>query len=116
MNIISFDVFHRNIERLNAMKKDNNLENIKTYNVAIEPKKIETFAVDEEFSPNYAKDNMGKYSISVNQDLIDNLVKLRNEKIAIKLDVERVELEALQGANQLLKNNRCFIIIETNKK
>ena len=116
MNIISFDVFHKNIERLNAMKKDNNLENIKTYNVAIgAEKKIETFAVDEEFSPNYAKDNMGKYSISVNQDLIDNLVKLRNEKIAIKLDVERVELEALQGANQLLKNNRCFIIIETNK-
>ena len=116
VNIISFDVFHKNIERLNAMKKDNNLENIKTYNVAIgAEKKIETFAVDEEFSPNYAKDNMGKYSISVNQDLIDNLVKLRNEKIAIKLDVERVELEALQGANQLLKNNRCFIIIETNK-
>ena len=41
--------------------------------------------------------------LGVNQDLIDNLVKLRNEKIAIKLDVERVELEALQGANQLPK-------------
>ncbi len=116
INILSFDVFDKNIERLNFMGKINKFKNIKTYNVAVgAEKRFENFAVNEEFSPNYAKDNKGKYSIKVNQDLMDNLVKLRNDKIAIKIDVERVELDVLKGAKQLLSNNKCFIIIETNK-
>ena len=31
------------------------------------------------------------------------------------MDVERSELEALKGAKNLLKKNKCLIILETNK-
>ena len=81
-------------------------------------KKIEQFAVDEEFSPNYAKDSRGEKKITVNQDKIDNLIKLDKKFISIKIDVERMELDVLKGSKNLLQNNKCFIIIETdqNKK
>ena len=31
------------------------------------------------------------------------------------MDVERSELEALKGSENLLKKNKCLIILETNK-
>lgn len=77
-------------------------------------KKIETFSVDNANSPNYAKDLDGKYKIEVQQDTIDNLINFKNKKITIKIDVERVEVDVLRGAQKLLKNNKCFIVVETD--
>ena len=117
IEIYSFDVFFRNIERLNLMLNKNKLNNVKTFNLAIgSEKKVEKFAVDEEYSPNYAKDSSGKFKIEVNQDKVDNLLHLKNKNIAIKIDVERMEHHVLKGAKELLKNNNCFIVIETDQK
>ena len=116
IKIFSFDVFYKNIERLKSMSEKNNFDNINTFNTAIGlQKKIEKFSVNEDYSPNYAKDLKGKITINVNQDNLDNLVKLSNENIVIKIDVERMELEALEGARELLINNKCFIVIETDQ-
>ena len=117
IKIYSFDVYNRNIERLNSMLNKNNFNNVKTFNLAIgSEKKVEKFAVEEEYSPNYAKDSSGKFKINVNQDKVDNLIDLKNKNIAIKIDVERMEHHVLKGAIELLSNNNCFIIIETDQK
>ena len=61
IKIFSFDVFYKNINRLNFMLKKNNFNNVETFNLAIGlDKKVEKFAVNEEFSPNYAKDSLGE--------------------------------------------------------
>ena len=96
------------------MAKINNMSNIETFNVAIGcSKNIETFSVNEHYSPNFSKDLNGKYKINVQQNLIDDLINIYNKKIAIKMDVERAEFEAIKGSKNLLKNNECLIIIET---
>ena len=116
IKIFSFDVFIENIDRLKLMLEKNKFDNVKTFNLAIGlDKRIEKFAVNEEFSPNYAKDSTGKKKIEVQQDKIDNLIEYDNEIIAIKIDVERMEFDVLRGAENLLKKNRCFIIIETDQ-
>lgn len=42
----------------------------------------------------------------------DEIIKLSNHKIAIKIDVEGHELSVLKGFFKLLSNNRCIIQIE----
>ena len=58
---------------------------------------------------------VGKKKIEVQQDKIDNLIEYSNEIIAIKIDVERMEFDVLRGAENLLKKNKCFIIVETDQ-
>jgi methyltransferase FkbM-like protein len=40
--------------------------------------------------------------------------EIKNNTVLIKVDVEGRELMVLQGAAQLLKNNNCFMLIETH--
>ena len=75
-------------------------------------KKKVQFSVDEEYSPNYAKDLNGKFKININQDKLDNILNIQNEKIAIKIDVERTEIEVLNGSKKILEKNNCFVQIE----
>ena len=54
------------------MLEKNKFDNVKIFNLAIGlDKRVEKFAVNEEFSPNYAKDSTGKKKIEVQQDKID---------------------------------------------
>lgn len=117
IKIQSFDVFNNNCIRLKKMAQINKLYNIEVINFALgsTDEKV-TFSVNENFSPNYAKDLNGKYVIEVNQKKLDNLVTKDNEKIAIKVDVERTEIEVLSGAKNILTKNKCFVQIEYDKE
>ena len=116
VKVFAFDVFENNIERLKKMAKNNSITNIKTFKNAIgAQKKVEYFSVNEKYSPNFSRDLNGKYQIKVQQDTIDNLVNISNKNIVIKMDVERAELDALKGSKNLLKNNNCLIVLETDK-
>ena len=53
--------------------------------------------------PIMLKIQLVKKKIEVQQDKIDNLIEYNNEIIAIKIDVERMELDVLKGAENLLK-------------
>ena len=46
----------------------------------------------------------------------DEVLKLNNQKLAIKIDVERHELSVLKGFVNLLNNNNCLIQIEIFEK
>ncbi len=113
IKVLSFDVFQKNIDRIKKMSINNNIKNIETYNVAIGSEESEVeFSVDEEFSPNYSKDLNGKFKIRVEQKKIDTILVIRDQKIAIKIDVERSEMDVLRGSKELLKGNDCLIQLE----
>ena len=111
--ILAFDVFKKNCSRLKEMREINKLNNIKIFSMALGDsiKEVE-FSVDEEYSPNYSKDLNGKFKININQDKLDNILNIQNEKIAIKIDVERTEIEVLNGSKKILEKNNCFVQIE----
>ena len=46
----------------------------------------------------------------------DEILKLNNQKLAIKIDVERHELSVLKGLINLINNNDCLIQIEIFEK
>ena len=46
----------------------------------------------------------------------DNIIKIKNEKIALKIDVERHEDKVLEGFNNLLKFNQVILQIELFEK
>lgn len=55
-------------------------------------------------------------SIEIESCLIDEEVELANETLAIKIDVEGHEFQALEGMKKTLVNNHCFIQIEAMEK
>ena len=46
----------------------------------------------------------------------DDYLKLTNEKISIKIDVEGHELNSLKGIHNIMKNNQCILQVEIFKK
>ena len=58
----------------------------------------------------YNSDNI--YKENTFCDKIDNLVDIQNQKIAIKIDVERHEKFVLLGGEKLIKNNIIILLVE----
>jgi FkbM family methyltransferase len=50
--------------------------------------------------------------ITVQTRRLDNLLLLSGQNILMKIDVEGAEQMVLDGAHQLLKNNRCLVMLE----
>jgi len=120
IRIKAFDPIIRNINRLNASIKKNNIQNIDVYHTAIGSTKgsIELGAT-ENYSPNY-KINEEKSVIFEKSkiDFLDNLFSYKNKYLILKIDTEGFEFEVLKGAEKLLINNKCYCqieIIEKNK-
>jgi len=114
LKIIAFDPILKNINRLRNMIKINNIKNIKVFHTALGNKlgKIKFYGL-EEFTPNYSiydKKNKFQYLAKINR--LDNLLKIKNQIIYIKIDVEGHEYFSLIGAKQLIKNNRVNIQCE----
>lgn len=53
----------------------------------------------------------GEYSVVTKT--LDEVVKITGERVAIKVDVEGHELPLLKGASRLLRENQCFLQIES---
>jgi FkbM family methyltransferase len=50
--------------------------------------------------------------ITVQTRRLDNVLSLNGQNILMKIDVEGAERMVLDGAHQLLKNNRCVVMLE----
>ena len=136
-NIGYYSLFLNHIKKIYAFEPNkyvfNNLkENIEINNFNIE---IFNFAVSNENNQNeiwYSDKNkmsgsaifdlddnaLKKYDLNkiykdkIETKKIDSFIKFNKCKILIKMDVERHENKALDGMNQLLKNNQIFLQIE----
>ena len=60
-----------------------------------------------------AKDFKIKFA---NLDIGDDLLKYRNKKLSMKIDVEGHEINTLKGLKKTLKNNKCLLLIEISEK
>lgn len=119
LKIFSFDPITKNIQRLDEMIKINRIKNIKTFNTALGNKKGQVkFYGLENFTPNYTlyrKANEKNFLIC-KIDKLDNLMKIRNNYLYLKVDIEESEYPFLVGAINTLKKNNVIIQIEFFKK
>ena len=106
ISIHSFEPVKQNFERLNKNVKINNLENIKTYNLALSnikkkvelwvPNKFKTggFSILNKNDEELKKYNIGEtFKTNSESELVDNIINFVGKKIAVKMDVERHEEE-----------------------
>ena len=61
-------------------------------------------------------ENTKNFTFLANFKIADNFIKLTNEKISIKIDVEGHELNVLEGMKNIIKKNKCILQIEVFKK
>ena len=118
LQINSFDPIDQNIKRLNNSIKRNNINNIKTYNIAIGSHvgNVELGAI-ENYSPNFKiNENASVITQTSKIDILDNIFTSTNKYLAFKIDTEGFELEVLKGAKNLIANNKCYLQIEINPK
>ena len=119
LKILSFDPITKNIQRLDEMIKINSIKNIRTFNTALGNKKGQVkFYGLENFTPNYTLypiANEKNFSIC-KIDKLDNLIKIRNNYLYLKVDIEGSEYPFLIGAINTLKKNNAIIQIEILKK
>lgn len=54
----------------------------------------------------------GKDYIDVDARPLDDVIKIRNRRLAVKIDVEGHEAEAIRGMTSLLRENDCYIQVE----
>ena len=121
----SFEPVKKNYDQLEKNKILNNINNITLFNIALsnEKKKIQMWVPDKNKTGGYSIYNVNdeelkKYNekntfkIESKCNLADNLMVFNNEKIAIKIDVERHEKKVLDGMTDILNNNKNIIQIE----
>ena len=125
-NISEVFLFEPNIENYNCAKKNlelndkvNNFSHIYNFGLSNinERKKLYTLKANDgaggsisEFKDQYKNTNAISFDIEVK--IGDDILKLEDKKIALKIDVERHELNVLKGISNLLKLNKCLIQIE----
>lgn len=121
----AFEPIYNNFKQLNENKNLNKLNNIKIFNFALSnieqdvemwvPDKNKTggysiYDVNDREINNYNPKKINK--IKTNSKIGDNILKIRDKKIAVKIDVERHELKVLEGLNEFFKNNKIILQIE----
>lgn len=135
-----YSLFFKNIKRVHAFEP--NKDNFKTlqFNNKINKSKIITHNIacsdkSEKSKIWYTDSNkMGGSSIydendfelskyekndlkfeSVNLKKLDDIIKIKNQNLLIKIDVERHEINVLKGAYNLLTNNKIILQVEVHK-
>ena len=123
LKVYSFEPIKKNFDQLKSNILINNLENIHIFNLALSDKKkeIEMWVSDIKRTGGFSVYNQNdeelkKYNSTHSEltksDLADNILDIKNENLAIKIDVERHEEEVLLGAKKLFTENKVIIQIE----
>ena len=121
----SFEPIKENFNQLEENKRLNNLKNVTLYNFALSDvsKEITMWVTDKKRTGGYSifdkQDNeIAKYKdeelfkIQTVSKRCDDILKIKNDKIAIKIDVERHEQNVLEGMREILKNNMVILQVE----
>lgn len=121
----AFEPVESNYKQLERNKLINNFSNLTIYNYALsdQSKEILMWVTDKNKTGGYSifdknDDEINKYKseklIRVNSmsKKGDEILKIKNDKIAIKIDVERHELKVLQGITNLLISNKVILQVE----
>ena len=120
-------IFEPNLDNFSSLKKNVELnkdiyEKTQLYNTGLSNKndKIKLFTLKSndgaggsipEYEGQY-DNKKGAVSYNVDIKVGDEILKYKDEKIALKIDVERHEINVLKGIKDLLTNNKCLIQIE----
>ncbi len=125
LKIFAFEPLQYSFEKLKKNFEINklNIHDYKLYNIALGEEKYESKIYFSDTHGNIGTAEVGIKKVPkhnkteiINVDKLDNLIKLKNKKILIKIDTEGYEEKVLKGAELLLKNNQCILYIETNNK
>ncbi|MCB9973024.1 MAG: FkbM family methyltransferase [Rhodospirillales bacterium] len=123
IHIHSFEPVRGIFEKLETNIKLNHLEGRTTrHNVGVSD--TETSATINVNPASYGisslirNDDRHTYTSSENIHLVtlDNALKIKNQNITLKIDIEGHELSALEGMTDILRENRCVIQIETRQE
>tara|TARA_B110000483_G_scaffold175969_1_gene208101 strand:+ start:272 stop:1072 length:801 start_codon:yes stop_codon:yes gene_type:complete len=125
-NISRVDLFEPNNENFLCAKRNIELNNetaIKSslYNFGLSnksaSKKLYTLKKNDgaggsipEFEGQYA--DKGAVSFDIEVKIGDEILRYENKKIVLKIDVERHELNVLEGIKNLLTKNKCLVQVE----
>jgi FkbM family methyltransferase len=127
IKVKSFEPVKKTItEFKNNLKLNNKLKNIKLYEFGLSNKNSkllmkakvrDDFIQSSGFGIVKTNDNLKNLYIEKNIFKVgDSIIKLKDEDISIKIDVEGHEYEVLQGLKKLINHNRIFLQIEIFNK
>ena len=120
----AFEPIKENYYQLSENIRINNKKNIKKYNFALSNKKdkVLMWVTNKKKTGGYSifnKDDieLKKYNNKIHKTAVftnkgDDLIKIVNKKIAMKIDVERHEKNVLEGLKDLISKNKIYLQIE----
>ena len=127
--VFSFEPIKNNFKQLSENKHLNNFDDMDIFNFALSnvKKEIELWVPDINKTGGYSiydtkdmeitKYNLNKIKKQKGISKIgDDVIKISNERVAIKIDVERHEFNVLEGLTKLLKKNEIIIQVELFKE
>ena len=115
--VYSFEPDRQNRYQLYSNIFLNNLENsINVFNIGLSNYTGEaSFGIKERFRRG-GKGITDQGTDKINVDTLDNLLKIKNKKCFIKIDVEGHEKQVLQGSMSFMKDNFCLVQTEILNK
>lgn len=123
--VYAFEPIKGNYNQLLSNKDINNFKNIKIFNFALsdEKKNIKMWVPDKNKTGGYSvyDENDEEIRNYENEKINtedgksekgDEFIKIKGQKIIVKIDVERHELKVLNGIKDLLTNNKIILQVE----
>lgn len=90
------------------------IKNVKLYNLGCSNSETNLFWKMDDSNPGNAQISKTSTDISVKVRKLDHVIPETQNVRLIKIDVEGMELEVLEGAERIIKQSKPLMIIETN--